>query len=177
MVLKKVGEFLTTINVNGKEKISTNQSDDRVFDITENLDVVVNVNGNQKVSDSINSNKTYNLSVNAEITGTNEVYNHSPEYYHLNDNNDTYTMTYNPNGFAYVKVKARNTANYGDSTGELFIDNNKITTLYVSESAGTTKYYNYFGNINEVKYTLTNNSSYSTTYGFLKVYEPILSIS
>lgn len=65
MVLKKVGEFLTTINVNGEQKVSTNQSDDQTYDLTDYQNVNIEFNNDLKDSFSINNDSTFNISASA----------------------------------------------------------------------------------------------------------------
>jgi len=61
MVLQKVGEFLTTINVNGEQKIQTNQSEDNTYNLTDYQNVTINLDGSQEIYDNINSDKEYDL--------------------------------------------------------------------------------------------------------------------
>jgi len=68
MVLQKVGEFQTTVNVNGEEKVSTLQSSDKTYNLSESFNTTINVNGNQKVSTNQSSDKTYNITTGPSPT-------------------------------------------------------------------------------------------------------------
>jgi hypothetical protein len=67
MVLQKLGEYYTTINVNGNQKVSTTQADDATYNITDNQSVDINVNGAGIGSFTQTNGGTYDISTSTQV--------------------------------------------------------------------------------------------------------------
>jgi len=70
MVLRKVGEFQTTINVNGNQKVSTTQSSDKTYNLSESFTTDIQVNGSTQQSFSQTSDSTYNVNTSLGSYGS-----------------------------------------------------------------------------------------------------------
>jgi len=70
MVLQKVGEYLTTIKVNGVEKISTLQTTDKTYEITDEQGVELYLNGELVDSYNQTSDSSYDISAYGENVNT-----------------------------------------------------------------------------------------------------------
>ena len=68
MVLQKVGEFQTTVNVNGEEKVSTLQSSDKTYNLSESFTTDIKVNGTTRDTYTQTNNSTYNISTSNTAT-------------------------------------------------------------------------------------------------------------
>jgi len=66
MGLTPIGEYLTTINVNGTQRVDTVQTGDETFNITESLGADIQVNGTTEGSFTQTSDSTYNVDVAAD---------------------------------------------------------------------------------------------------------------
>lgn len=89
-MLQKVGEFFTTINVNGTERVSKKQNSDETYNISEVFNSSISVNGTERESFNQSSDSTYDVSLSStqklslqEDQASTSFTPHHDTYYHI----------------------------------------------------------------------------------------------
>jgi len=135
MVLQKVGEFQTTVNVNGEEKVSTLQSSDKTYNLSESFNTTINVNGSQKLNTTQSSDSSYDISASIDKSET-KIYSYSIGVNNQEFGSDSLTVEAPPNvvnGEASYDIYA----DYQDADADVLRNGSLIEQTTGGRSTGT----------------------------------------
>jgi len=120
MVLKKIGEYLTTINVNGTERVSQLQDSDKTYNISEIFNTDIIINGNNEGSFNQSEDSTYDIDV-SDV----QEFNISREV-NLNDTRGTFSGSFSNGGWYHLILDI----NGLNSNGKIYINGNQVLSAF-----------------------------------------------
>jgi len=131
MVLQKVGEFLTTINVNGTERVSQLQDSDKTYNISEIFNTDIIINGNNEGSFNQAEDSTYDINVSDRRN-----FNTNRFFSTTNNREVIIEDTFDQSGWVKFRLTSGNDAGVDlDINGNYFFrvyDSNKTEMKYVN---------------------------------------------